>query len=255
MRAWRQFSILDCTLGDGIAEAKLQLGDEEVNSVVSELSIAGIDAIAAGNGGVTYAPQGPDRGKILAVTKDNAADMLAEAADVLKQGYKLYLSLSELQSYEDSGIPADLIKQINEANPTAVILADEIGAGLPRSLNLFDRHLNPEIALGYRAYNGMGSAVGDMMKFVELGLQRDLLLVTSLMGIEFCAGYAPTEIIAEMLNSTYGKGYDVLKIAECAKKNIESYLIHLPWGYTIDGFMMAVNARNGIYPADTEGLE
>jgi hypothetical protein len=27
-------------------------------------------------------------------------------------------------------------------------------------------------------------------------------------------------------------------------------MIHLPWGYTIDGFVMAVNVRNGIYPAD-----
>jgi isopropylmalate/homocitrate/citramalate synthase len=245
--------ILDCTLGDGIVEAKLQLSDEEVNSVITELSIAGIDLIAVGNGGVTYAPQNKARDKILAVTKDNAVDTLTEAADALNQGYKLYLLLSELQSYEDIEI-LGLIKQINGVNPTAVILADEIGTGLLHAFYLFDHNLNAEIDLGYRAYNGMGTAVGDMLQFVELGLQRDLLLVTSLMGIGFGAGYAPTEIIAESLNSIHGKSYDVLKIAECAKKNIEPYLIHLPWGYIIDGFLMAVNARNGIYPADTEGL-
>jgi hypothetical protein len=159
--------------------------------------------------------------------------------------------LSEVQCHEDIEI-LDIIKQINEVNPTAVILADETGTGLLRFFYLFDHNLNAEIALGYRAYNGMGMAVGDMLKFVELGLQREVLVVSSLIGV---GGFAPTEIIAECLTHTHRKEYDVLKIVETARKNIEHYMPKPPWGYSLDGFVMAMNARNGIYPADTEGLE
>ena len=125
----------------------------------------------------------------------------------------------------------DLILRFNELKPYGLYVVDTFGLFTKKRfleyVEVADRYLNPDIALGYHAHNNLQQAVGNAQAFIELGLERDIIVDASVMGIGRGAGNLPLEIIGRYLNEN-GKADE---LSNMSREELEESLHKLAHTY------------------------
>lgn len=161
-----------------------------------------------------------------------------------EKGYKVCVNPVSVTTYSDRNM-LDLIDLVNELDPYAMSLVDTYGLlqkdRLFRYFYLLDNNLNKDICIGYHAHNNFQLAFSNSVELLKIRTKRNLIIDSSLYGMGKSAGNLNTELIANYLNETYGKNYDVSEILNTIELEILKYTDIVKWGYQLTYYLAASN--------------
>ncbi|MCR5225644.1 MAG: aldolase catalytic domain-containing protein [Eubacterium sp.] len=180
-----------------------------------------------------------------------------EALDFCRQlkelGYIVFSQLVSVTSYTDEEM-LDLIRLANEAKPDAVSMVDTYGLmhqnNLMHFIDLLDKNLDPDIALGYHGHNNFQMGYANCIAMLDYKTDRTMLVDGTLYGMGKSAGNAPLELIAMHMNQKYGKNYQIPQMLEAIDVNIMNFCQPSTWGYNLFFYLSASNDCHPNYVAD-----
>lgn len=188
---------------------------------------------------------------------DEAYEYSKQIAD---KGYKLCVQPTRVEQYSEKDF-AEMIEKFSKLNPYAIYIVDTFGLLKKKDLlkyaRIADEYLPKDIILGYHAHNNMQQAFSNATAFVELELDRTVMLDASVYGMGRGAGNLNMEMMMSYLNDGYGKEYDVQQIFKCWDENISHIYNQEKWGYSLPFFMaasMELNPNYAIYYSKKQDL-
>ena len=180
-------------------------------------------------------------------------DALAFCKELKSLGYIVFAQLVSVTSYTDDEM-LDLIRIANEVGPDAVSMVDTYGLmhqnNLRHFIDLLDKGLNPDIALGYHGHNNFQMGYANCIAMLEYETDRTMLVDGTLYGMGKSAGNAPIELIAMHMNQKYGKSYNIPQMLEAIDTNIMNFYQPASWGYNLFFYLAASNDCHPNYVAD-----
>ena len=127
-------------------------------------------------------------------------------------GSPISLNSMHIGLYSDNDLER-LANIANELNPSCLTAVDTMGIITPdnikRIFKYFDKNLSKDIPLGLHTHNNMNLAKENILTLINLDLDRDIIIDTSLNGLSRGGGMFPTKDLAEILNNGYGKNYNL----------------------------------------------
>lgn len=164
-------------------------------------------------------------------------------AALAKKGYKVFVQPMLTMRYNDTELDL-IIRSSNEMRAYACYFVDSYGYMEPKDiLRLFDymdKGLNKEIKIGFHAHNNMNLAYSNVLYFINLDTERELIVDSCATGMGQGAGNMQTELLVPYMNEHFGKNYNyepVLEICDYLDKEmIPSDL----WGYSVTRLLPAV---------------
>lgn len=164
-------------------------------------------------------------------------------AALAKKGYKVFVQPMLTMRYNDTELDL-IIRSSNEMGAYACYFVDSYGYMEPKDiLRLFDymdKGLNKEIKIGFHAHNNMNLAYSNVLYFINLDTERELIVDSCATGMGQGAGNMQTELLVPYMNEHFGKNYNyepVLEICDYLDKEmIPSDL----WGYSVTRLLPAV---------------
>lgn len=160
------------------------------------------------------------------------------------KGYKVFVQPMLTMRYTDEQL-AYIIREANEMHAFAVYFVDSYGymmtKDIERIYEIYDKGLDPEIAIGFHAHNNMDMAMANAIAFLNACSDKRVNIVDACAcGIGQGAGNLQTEVIANFLNLNFDKEYDLTRIIGVCEK-IDSHNVDGLWGYSLTKFIPARN--------------
>lgn len=169
---------------------------------------------------------------------------------VADKGYRLTIQPSRVEQYNDYEF-IDMLKRANDLLPYAVYVVDTWGTQSPNQichyLELADRYLDQKIKVGYHGHNNKLQALSCACAAIEMKIDRDLCIDSSIMGMGRGAGNLNTEIIMEHLNKSIGTKYNVERIIEIFNSSLRGVYHETHWGYSMYYFLCSIHDCNPNY--------
>jgi 4-hydroxy 2-oxovalerate aldolase len=169
---------------------------------------------------------------------------------VVKKGYKLCVQPARVDQYAH-GEFVEMVKLFNTIDPFALYVVDSFGTqnkhSLMRYLELADKHLKPNTALGYHGHNNLLQAFGIAEAFLERNFDRDVIVDASVYGMGRGAGNLNIELFANYLNENHHKNYKIAPFLEVYEKYIKHIYSKSPWGYSLPLYLSALYHCNPMY--------
>lgn len=160
-----------------------------------------------------------------------------------EKGYKVFVQPMLTLRYTEDEIDL-LIKSANEMNAYALYFVDSYGYmtsdDVERLFHKYDEKLNKNIKIGFHAHNNMNLAFSNVLAFLDIKTERNIVVDSCIMGMGQGAGNLQTEIIAKYLNEKFGKNYTysvILDLCEVIGKYTQDGL----WGYSVTRLLPALN--------------
>lgn len=139
----------------------------------------------------------------------------------------------------------ELLEMTNEIKPFSLYIVDTWGTEMPHKIRhlveLADRILSPDIALGYHGHNNKMQGLACLETILEMNLSRDVLCDVSIGGMGKGPGNLQTEVVADLLNEEYNGKYDVDRLCDLYAKNVRVFFQDSPWGYSLYHFIGSKN--------------
>lgn len=181
--------------------------------------------------------------------KKSVKKAIEYAKEITKKGYKLFLQPTTIMSYTDKEI-FSMLDEFNKLEVESVAIVDTFGQMNPedtrRMTELFDSNLRSDIKLGIHLHNNLQTAFANAITFLDnVSDDREVVIDTSLLGMGRGAGNLPTELLANYLNTRYGKNYDLVPLLEASDDIISKIKEEHDWGYSLPYYLSAIN---GIHP-------
>ncbi len=171
-------------------------------------------------------------------------EAVAFCGELKRLGYQVFTQAVSITSYSDGEL-MELIGLVNELKPYAVSMVDTYGLlqqnNLMHYFDLLDKHLLPEIGIGYHSHNNFQLAFSNCIEMLKKANTRFMLVDGSLYGMGKSAGNAPTELLAMHMNERFGRRYDVNQLIEAIDGNIMKIYQQTPWGYNLLFYLAASN--------------
>ena len=182
--------------------------------------------------------------------KRNLEEGVEYCRKLVNKGYQVGVQLARTEQYDLSEI-GDIVKMFNDVHPYAVYVVDSFGTfdreKLLRYSEIYDRSLAMDIRFGFHAHNNMQQAFTNAVTFCEQGLDHDLILDASVLGIGRGAGNLNIELFMYYLNAK-GYQFNLEPICKTASRYIEPIKSKIKkseiWGYSYPYFLAATNGRN-----------
>lgn len=159
------------------------------------------------------------------------------------KGYKVFVQPMLTMRYTDAELDM-VIQAANKMKAYACYFVDSYGYMQPqdvkRLFDYYDKRLDKDIKIGFHAHNNMNLAFSNVLYFLNIDSDRDVIIDSCATGMGQGAGNLQTELIIPYLNENYGKNYDydsVLDICDVLDKNM------IPddlWGYSVARLLPAV---------------
>lgn len=169
---------------------------------------------------------------------------------VIEKGYKLSVQPARVDQYSEEEF-VNMVKLFNELDPYAFYIVDSWGTQTPEQImnyaNLADKILKPQIALGFHGHDNMSMALDIAKAFCGSGLNRDLIIDSSVNGIGRGAGNLDSAEAAQFLNQNYRKNYAVPYLEYIGDTYIAPIFMTHKWGHTLPFYMTAVRGCNPNY--------
>ena len=169
---------------------------------------------------------------------------IAFCKQVKALGYQVFIQAVSITSYSDEELK-ELVALVNDCRPYAMSMVDTYGLldaeGIAHIVSVIDKHLDPDILLGYHAHNNFQLGYANAVSMLNSGLARGVLVDGSLYGMGKSAGNAPVELIAMYMDQRFGKHYDVTQMQEAIATAILDIYKKQPWGYTLFYYIAASN--------------
>jgi len=186
--------------------------------------------------------------------KENMHAAIAFGKDIMEKGYKLFLQMVSITSYDDDDV-IEFSDAVNGIHPYAVSVVDTYGLMHKEQMfhyfRLLDEHLDQSISIGYHSHNNFQLAYANTIEMLKLRTDRDLIADGTLYGMGKSAGNAPLELLSMHLNENYGKGYDLNQILEAIDINILPIYEKHYWGY---GLLFYMSAKSDCHPSYVQHL-
>lgn len=183
----------------------------------------------------------------ICVWKRLLKEHLEYCQQVKLKGYPITIQPSRVEQYSNSEF-IELIKKSNELRPYAVYVVDTWGTQsseqIKKYLELADKYLDKDVKLGYHGHNNKMQALSCAQTVLNMKLNHELCLDSSIFGMGRGAGNLNTEIIAEYLNESLNTNFDTLEIFKTFYKYIQPIYKKYPWGYSFYYFLSSITGCN-----------
>lgn len=167
-----------------------------------------------------------------------------------EKGYEVSVQATRTEQYSFDEF-AEMCEMFNEARPTALYIVDTFGLLTKEVLleyaSIADKHLARDIKMGYHAHNNMQQAFSNAVAFIEHRWSHDIMLDASVFGMGRGAGNLCLELIAQYLNNTQNKVYELEPMYEVMDRYLMSFYKESPWGYSMAYQLSAIYGRNPSY--------
>lgn len=171
-------------------------------------------------------------------------EALEYCAKVKQLGYQVFAQLVSITSYREDEL-LELIGIVNDIRPYAVSMVDTYGLLTPKELlsyyEILDRHVLPQIQIGFHAHNNFQLGYANAITFMEQEAAHDIVVDGTLYGMGKSAGNAPVELVAGYINDKFGAGYHIPPMLEAIAESVMDFYAKHPWGYQMSYFLSAVN--------------
>jgi 4-hydroxy 2-oxovalerate aldolase len=127
-----------------------------------------------------------------------------------------------------------------------------------RYLTVADKHLDPDISIGYHGHNNLMQAFGVAEAIVEQNFDRHIIIDGSVYGIGRGAGNLNIELFARYLNEYYDADYHIEPLLKVYETYLKPIYKESPWGYSLPLFLTAshnCNIEYGVYYGHNIGLD
>lgn len=181
----------------------------------------------------------------LAFHKEAIEGALEEGKIVLEKGYQLFIQPMIAKRYSDSEM-ISLINRVNELEEVAAFyLVDSFGEmrlnEVKHLMYLIDYNLNRGIAMGFHSHNNLQLSYSNAVAILEMNLNRNLYIDSSIMGMGKGAGNLNTELIIDYLNLEYQKEYKIAPLLTVIDEVINPLLyMGNKWGYSIEFYLSSI---------------
>ena len=164
-------------------------------------------------------------------------------AALSQKGYKVFVQPMLTMRYTDDELN-HLIEEANNMKAYALYFVDSYGymnhADVERFFTFYNKKLNPDIRIGFHAHNNMNLAFSNVLHFLNIAGDRNVVVDSACMGMGQGAGNMQTELLAGYFNITLGTSYaykNILDICEI----LEGYTNVPLWGYTVTRVLPAIH--------------
>jgi 4-hydroxy 2-oxovalerate aldolase len=159
---------------------------------------------------------------------------------IVSKGYELFIQLVATNFYSEEELETTL-KLFSRLKPECISIVDTFGSIKRQNfltlVELFDKYVSKKISLGYHGHNNLLQANENAELFINLGLERNIVVDSSIMGMGRGAGNLHTEVFAGYLNDLYGKGYNTLRLLDIVDDHISFIRKTRFWGYSIEYYL------------------
>lgn len=166
------------------------------------------------------------------------------------KGYKIFVNSMSVNSYSKNEL-YELIERVNDLSPYAYTLSDTLGCmqknDIINAFEVADKNLSDNIKLAFHSHNNMQLAFSNSQLFLEQGINRDIIIDSTLMGIGRGAGNLSTEMITKFLNFMYGKNYNLEYLLNIIEEQIQPIFSKKQWGYSVPYYISALNSCHPNY--------
>ena len=172
---------------------------------------------------------------IRVIFKEHLRDKaLAFCDEVQKLGYKVFAQMVSITTYTDEALK-EYAECCNKIKPFATSMVDTYGLldeeHLMHIYEVLDKHLLPEIKVGYHAHNNFQLGFSNAKTFLDAYTERDILADGTLYGMGKSAGNAPLELLMMFMNEKHGGDYDITQALEAIDNVIMDIYHKQYWGY------------------------
>lgn len=169
---------------------------------------------------------------------------------IQKLGYKVFIQLVGTDSYTESEL-INAISLFNPLNPNIFSIVDTFGVIKKKMfmqyVNIANKFLNPNIALGYHSHNNLQQAFGNAEALTELTLDRDLYIDACVFGMGRGAGNLNLELFAEYMNENFKTAYRIEPILEIIDEYLNEIFQKNFWGYSLPFYLSASTGSHPYY--------
>ena len=178
----------------------------------------------------------------------------------IELGYLVSANFVSTNVYSDEEFVRN-IKRFNELDLFSMAIVDTFGSmkndTFLHYIKVADENIRPDIALTYHGHNNLQQAYQNAISFVNLNLDRTIIIDASVFGMGRGAGNLNIELFAEYLNKTQNKKYHIVPMLEI----MDEYLQHIYetrfWGYSLPLYIsgtLNVHPNYAIYLAEKNTL-
>lgn len=164
-------------------------------------------------------------------------------AALAKKGYSVFVQPMLTMRYSNDELDL-VLGMTNDMGAYACYFVDSYGYMEPKDIQrlfaYFDKGLNKDVKVGFHAHNNMNLAYSNVMSFLNIDTERELLVDACATGMGQGAGNLQTELIVPYLKDHFGKQYNYEPILEvCDILDNEMIPTNL-WGYSVTRLLPAV---------------
>ncbi len=171
---------------------------------------------------------------------------------IVEKGYKLCVQPNRTDQYSDEEFE-NMLRLFAKLSPYAIYVVDSWGTmysgKVLHYMDIADRVLPREIAVGFHGHNNMMQAFSTAEKIIEREYDRDVILDASVDGIGRGAGNLNLELIARYMNEICGTDYRLEPMYEVYDSYIKKLKEEHTWGSTFPFVLSAMNNANPNYAA------
>jgi 4-hydroxy 2-oxovalerate aldolase len=164
--------------------------------------------------------------------------------EIKNKGFYVFVQPMVSMNYSDDEF-VSLIDAVNQIDPTSFYVVDSFGTmkrkDLMHYITLADKHLCPDICLGFHAHNNLQLAYSNAQYLVETDLNRSLIIDVSVHGMGRGAGNLNSELFLEYLNDRLCCKYNIKSILSLLDESISRFYEEKPWGYSLPNYLSAIH--------------
>ena len=198
---------------------------------------------------------------IRVIFKNNKIDEGYEACKkFIELGYLVSANFVSTNVYSDEEF-AKNIKRFNELDLFSMAIVDTFGSmkvdTFLHYVKLADENMRKDIILTYHGHNNLQQAYQNAISFVNLNLDRTIVIDASVFGMGRGAGNLNIELFAEYLNKTRGKNYHIVPMLEIMDEYLQQIYETKFWGYSLPLYIsgtLDVHPNYAIYLAEKNTL-
>ena len=171
----------------------------------------------------------------IACYPEHYSEVVKYSNKLIGYGYKVYLNLIAVTSYETEDIKKLLLKINETIDFSGLSIVDTYGALTEQRLltimPLFEEIINDKKELGLHLHENLNRSSLLYNLFIKNTSKEKLIIDCSLGGMGRVPGNFPTEVCANLMNSDFNKSYLVDELAQIASDEIQSFQDVNEWGY------------------------
>jgi 4-hydroxy 2-oxovalerate aldolase len=164
-------------------------------------------------------------------------------AALVTKGYKVFVQPMLTMRYSDEELDL-VINESNKMGAYACYFVDSYGymqpSDIQRLFEYFDNGLDKEIKIGFHAHNNMNLAYSNVLSFIGLESDRDIIIDSCATGMGQGAGNLQTELIVPYLNNNFGANYYYNSILQICDELDKGMIPNNMWGYSVTRLLPAL---------------